>query len=415
MRVLLSNPPWFEDGGERWGIRAGSRWPFTVKCGQDSYKPFPFLMAYATSVLQQHGIEAYLVDSILSRESERSWEFRLQRIPFDYVVIETSSPSIENDLRLAEIAARYSKVVLAGPHVTVFADEVIKKPFVYAVLKGEYEKSLLKLVQTGEPGVYDYDITKDVDSLPFPFRDHSVYLYQDRFPVSPPGPQLQMWASRGCPYRCIFCLWPPVMYNSRLYRPRSPQNILDEIDNVLTRFPRFRSIYFDDDTFNIGDERIQELSRGLKEIGLPWQAMCRADTTSLETFRVMWESGCNAVKFGVESGSPRMIEVIQKNLDLDTVRKVVKELRSWGMFVHLTFTWGIPGETEEDRQMTWDLIRELNPDTFQQSRCIAFPGTPFWDMVHHDKDHAFSWRELDGQKALEEMVSAQDSVGAAVC
>ena len=63
MRILLSNPPWFTEDGKRWGIRAGSRWPFTTEAG-NRYLPFPFLMAYAASYLQRKGVEAHLVDSI---------------------------------------------------------------------------------------------------------------------------------------------------------------------------------------------------------------------------------------------------------------------------------------------------------------------------------------------------------------
>ena len=402
MRILLSNPPWFEDDGKRWGIRAGSRWPFTFPASRNGYFPFPFLMAYATSYLRQYGVAAFMVDSILTRESLESCVRRLQSIEFDWVIIETSSPSIENDLKIAEMATKFSKVALAGPHATVFAEELIQKPFVSAVLKGEYEKNALKLTQTDEKRIYDYDILEDLSAIPYPFRDYNVYQYQDRFPVSPPGPQLQMWGSRGCPFKCIFCLWPPVMYNSRKYRARSAEAILAEIDDTLSRFPRFASIYFDDDTFNIGEERILAICEGMKKIDKPWQAMCRADTCSIDTFRQMKESGCNAVKLGVESGSQRMVDACKKNLNLDTVRKVVPALKKMGIFVHLTFTWGLPRETEEDRQATRDFLRDLNPNSHQESCCAAFPGTPYWEMKTKAGEK-IDWKDLDGQKRLEEM------------
>ncbi|MBI4652605.1 hypothetical protein HY745_15290, partial [Candidatus Desantisbacteria bacterium] len=257
MRVLLSNPPWFIEGGNRWGIRAGSRWPFTLPCGS-GYYPFPFLMSHAASYLRENGIEAYMVDSILTRESYNSFIKRIKEIKFDWVIIETSTPSIEHDLKLCEDISKYSKVALSGPHATTFAEELIKKPYIKAILKGEYEKNSLELLRTGEEKVYDYNLTEDINTLPFPYRDYSIYNYADHFPVTPKGPQLQIWGSRGCPFKCVFCLWPPIMYKNK-YRARKPSNILEEIKVTLKNFPKFRSIYFDDDTFNIGKDRMMEI------------------------------------------------------------------------------------------------------------------------------------------------------------
>ena len=399
MKILFSNPPWFADQGTRWGVRAGSRWPFTAPAGC-GYYPYPFLMGYAVSWLRKHGIDAHMADSILSRETLHSYLTRLKELKFDWVVMETSSASIDNDLKIAKQAARYAKIALCGPHATTFAGELIKIPFIKAVLRGEYENASLALAVTGEEKIYDYNIIPDIDILPYPYRDYTVYQYMDAFKVTPKGPQLQMWGSRGCPYGCIFCLWPPVMYNGRTYRPRSAENIIKEAEFTLKNFPLIKSIYFDDDTFNIGDERVREIARGMKNLKVPWQAMCRADTSSLETFEIMAGCGCTAVKLGVESGSPRMIEACKKNLDLNAVREAVSFLKKKGVFVHLTFTFGIPGETAEDRAMTETFIKEVKPDSIQTSGCTPFPGTELWRQTGcEEKEMDFA--SLDGQKKIE--------------
>ena len=399
MKVLLSNPPWFPDEGKRWGIRAGSRWPFTAPPGFDYY-PYPFLLGYATTTLHCHGIEAWMVDSILSRESVGSYFERLHYAKFDYVVIETSTPSIDWDLKLAEQIHELglSKVILAGPHATVFSDELVKLPHIHAVLKGAYEYNLLEAVKTGEGRIYDYRLADEIDELPFPYRDTTCYRYQDRFPVTPPGPILQLWGSRGCPYRCVFCLWPPVMYQNS-YSPRSPGAILSEIEEVIERLPRFASLYFDDDTFNVGNGRMLELCDGLNRIGLPWAAMCRADTTSIEVFEQMRASGCYAVKLGVESGCQELVDRCNKKLNLKTVEKVVSELKRMGIFVHLTFTFGLPGETRETIRRTRAFFRRLRPDTAQESYCTPFPGTPFYEYLKKSqKLGAHEWTQFDGAR-----------------
>ena len=398
-KVLLSNPPWFAENGAIWGIRAGSRWPFTTEVGCPYY-PYPFLLGYATSCLLENGINAWMVDSILSRESLASYYRRIQEIQFDYVVIETSTPSSDKDLVIAQEVARYSKVILTGPHATVFADELATKPYIHAVLKGEYEKNLLEAVRSGKPGIYDYDLVEDIDSLPYPYRDSTIYRYCDRFPVTPAGPALQMWGSRGCPYRCIFCLWPPVMYKGK-FRMKRPGAIIREIEEVLAAYPRFTSIYFDDDTFNIGKDRIWEICDGLKQIGLPWAAMCRADTVDVETFRIMKDSGCYAVKFGVESGCQELVDRCQKKLDLKTVEENIREVRKMGIFVHTTFTFGLPGESIKSIKATQRFYRHTRPDSYQQSCCTPFPGTPFYDIwgkANISNSDSFRWDKLDGNK-----------------
>jgi radical SAM superfamily enzyme YgiQ (UPF0313 family) len=399
MKVLLSNPPWFPDEGKRWGIRAGSRWPFTAASGC-GYYPYPFLLGYATSYLQSRGIQAWMVDSILTRESMDSYFDRLRHFRFDYVVIETSTPSIDWDLKVArDIHSRgLGKVILTGPHATVFADDLVQHPYVHSVLKGSYEQNLHEALTTGRCGVFDYRHPDDIDSLPFPYRDSTAYRYEDRFPVSPPGPILQLWGSRGCPYRCVFCLWPPVMYQNR-YASRSAGSILAEVRDVLGRLPRFTSLYFDDDTFNIGNGRMLEICRGLREIGIPWSAMCRADTTSIEIFEEMRASGCYAVKLGVESGCQELVDRCNKKLDLKTVEKAVQELKRMGMFVHLTFTFGLPGETIDTIKRTRAYYRRLQPNSSQESYCTPFPGTPFFRYLSEtEKLGIHEWKQFDGAR-----------------
>jgi len=405
-RVLLSNPPWFMTEQNRWGIRAGSRWPFTIPQGSNGYYPFPFSLAYATSYLRANGIQAHMVDSILTRESLESYFRRIQEINFDWMIIETSTPSIDYDLKIAEEVSKYAKVALAGPHASVFAEEMMAKPFISAVLRGEYEKNALQLVKSGEERIYDYDIVDDIDSLPYPYRDYSIYRYCDKFPNSPPGPQLQMWGSRGCPFRCIFCLWPPVMYKHK-YRQRQPDEIIKEIEETFQNFPRHRcerseaisSVYFDDDTFNIGDDRVREICKGMRKLGIPWAAMCRADTSSIETFEMMAKSGCYAVKFGVESGCQELVDGCRKKLDLEVVKENVNALKKMGVWVHTTFTWGLPGETRETIKRTQEYYRELRPSSAQESICTPFPGTPYYDILTKaQKLDLVDWSLLDGAR-----------------
>ncbi len=402
MRVLFSNPPWFTDDQTRWGVRAGSRWPFTGPAGM-AYLPFPFLMAGAAAFVKAQGHNVWLADSVATRESEASWRDRLREGRFDYIILETSTPSIEVDLAFAREAAAYGKVVLSGPHATVFAREILEaNPHVFAVLQGEYEQGAARLLREGRPGIYPLELVEDMDRLPAPLRDSTIYRYNDRFPNTPEGPCLQVVASRGCPFGCIFCLWPQVMFGGRRYRPRSAGAVLAEIEDCLRRFPRFTSLYFDDDTFNIGKPRMLELCRGLSRLGLPWSAMCRADTSDAETWRAMRDSGCYAVKLGLESGCQTLVDRCRKGLDLEKVRDTVALLKSLGIFVHVTYTWGLPGETPETIEETKRFHAALAPDSWQESVCTPFPGTDFYRLYAEVNGGApRDWASYDGARPLE--------------
>lgn len=396
MKVLISNPPWFVPHGSvraaarRMGIRAGSRWPYTVRISK-GYFPFPFNMAYADAYLKKMEIKSTFRDSILLQENYEEY-FKLAA-GFDYVAIETSAASWENDRHVARVlAAQGSHVILVGMHATAFAAELIELEEVFAVLKGEYEQSLYNCVSGGQPGVYTFNEWEDIDDAPFPTRDESTYKYKTpRHPLA-----LNMWASRGCPFQCTFCYVSCFQQQIR-YRPHSPKRIGQEIENVLSRLPKIQYIYFDDDTFNIGDQRVQEISKVMKFIGLPWGAMCRVDTSSLETFQVMKDSGCREVKIGIESGSQRILDdIIKKSLNLEAAKKKVKAIKAMGLRVHCAYMYGFPTETQAELEATKRVMGELQSHSRQYSRLGLLSGTPLWKDFEKTHNRAPTAAEADG-------------------
>jgi radical SAM superfamily enzyme YgiQ (UPF0313 family) len=180
-------------------------------------------------------------------------------------------------------------------------------------------------------------------------------------------------------------VWPQVVYSDNKYRTRSAKNIADEIEHAFRQDTyRYASYYFDDDTFNIGDRRLSELAdeivlRGLEHI--PWGAMCRADTIKKETLAKLRRAGLHAVKYGVESGNQQLVDDSGKRLDLGELRDMMAYTHSLGIRTHLTFSFGLVGETRETMQQTLDLALELNPYTVQFSISTPFPGTRFYDYA----------------------------------
>lgn len=415
MKIIFSNPPWFEqsDTGLRMGIRAGSRWPFTIHAPHPvdqfqfgSYLPFPFFLGYAASYTAKAvpGAVVTMRDSIARGEGYRSFLAYVEKEKPDWVVIETATPSWEHDqkvLQLLRVRVPSAKVILCGTLDCAKAAEVFAaNPNVRAIVKGEYDKQIVKLVTSEgspdpHPRVLEHDLLTlaEMNAAPAPMWDDECALhYWDGCPVGHQPPQLQVWTSRGCPFKCCFCVWPSVMTGNdpdgtkpravRCYSPEYMERFLTErIEWAKARGTPYRSIYLDDDTANLVNKHTIAMCGVMKKIGLPWSAMCRADTSTREVWQLMKDSGCFGVKIGFESGSQRVIDqIINKKLDLKEAEETAKFLRSIGMTVHGTFTVGLPGETPAEAKQTVDFISRLLAEgtlnTHQLSGTATIEGTP---------------------------------------
>lgn len=422
-RVMVINPPWKANG--RRGVRAGSRWPFSGKeCNgqQLAYAPYPFFMGYLSALLKDNGINPVVVDGI--GEGLNNFEFmeRVAGYKPDIIVMETSTASyIVDHLWLMRIKERLPDTIIVwtGPHVSAMGDTVMAaNHLVDFVIQGEYEVVAAELIdclsngrdyshikgliyRNAENGLVDNGKAPavDIDALPFPDRlSMPIYKYVDLF-GGIPYPSLQVHASRGCPFGCIYCVWPQVLYGNRKYRTRNPEKIAAEIHDAVSTYG-FRSFYFDDDTFNIGKERLLELCKALQRYGLdkiPWGAMARADTSDFETLKAMRQSGLVAMKIGVESGDQDLVNRAGKQLSLAKVENAVEWCRELGIRIHLTFTFGLPGETIQTIEKTIEFAKRLNPDTIQFSITTPLPGTRYYKELKSTGNLlSTDWERYDG-------------------
>ncbi|MDD5730900.1 MAG: radical SAM protein, partial [Candidatus Omnitrophica bacterium] len=357
MKIVLVNLPWKKSGF--WGVRAGSRWPHIKGPLEKNYSPFPFFLAYAAALLIKEGFQVKLIDALAEELPAPLFLKRVLDEKPDLLVAETSTPSLENDL---EILARLPKglpVVLCGPEANIrTAGFFDRNKFVDYVLVGEYEYTLLELAKKLEKkespantlGLIYRDkgalkinplrpLIEDLDIMPFPLREGlAMEKYNDN-PGGIPVPSVQMWASRGCPYQCLFCLWPQLMYRKGRYRARNVANVVDEME-YLVKMKNFKSVYFDDDTANIGKLRMLEFAKEIKrrQINVPWAMMARPDLMDKEILESLRSAGLYAVKYGVESSDQNLLDGINKNMDIRKTRRVIEITKSLGIKTHLTFT-----------------------------------------------------------------------------
>lgn len=420
MKVFLGNSPWRTKG--MYGVRAGSRWPHFENLHHE-YMPFPFFLAYATAVLEEAGQEVSLVDGIAERLDDESFYQRVEAVAPELVLLEVSTSSVKTDEQhWRAIRARLGpevKIALSGIHWLMQEPGwLAEHPEVDFVLIGEYEHTLRDLVQQldrgespeGVVGLICRDgagspvstgrrpVIQDLDELPWPARHFlPMYDYRDE-PGSIPRPSVQMWASRGCPYRCSFCAWPQIMYGGFKYRTRSVTDVVDETE-WLVREWGFRSVYYDDDTFNIGKQRMLRFCNELedRQIGVPWAIMARIDGMDEEVLEAMAGAGLAALKYGVESADQGIVDACGKRLDLSKVREVVQRTHALGVKTHLTFMFGLPGETRESARRTIDLALELRPESVQFTLATPFPGSALYDqMVQQGRLRTTDFDQYDG-------------------
>ena len=437
MRILFANFPWWtqENGEIRCGIRAGSRWPFTVRTNSrpdlpayGEYLPYPMFLGFAASWCQRAfpNAEVVMRDSLARRESYATFLEHIHAYKYDYIIIESATPSWEHDrhcLKLIREACFTTRIIITGTITTTRAQEITDLG--HAAILGEYEKGVVRAIN-GEWGKIPHDLlsVEEMNGAPYPIYDEKYALtYYDACPTGQTPPELTVWTSRGCPYKCCFCAWPSVMTNNdpdgnspRKVRFYSPEYIEGWIRARLEKNPSIKSIRLDDDTMNLGDKHTLGIAQAMKRIGIPWSAMCRADTVKLETRNSMQDAGCFGVKLGMESGSQSVIDdIVNKKLDLaDVENRILPYLKSIGLKVHTTWTVGLPGETPPQANETLRMIERLYTKelhhTHQLSGTATIEGTPMFQIAQGQKLKAYPGAsneglliDGDGQRKVEDM------------
>ncbi len=390
--------------GARFGVRAGSRWPWT----SDRPVPplhYPFIMGYAAGMLQKEGFSVTLIDAVADEEySYQNFIMQVRKENADIVVIECSTPTIDIDLWMAREISKFTRVALAGPHLVLHSEEIqADHPYITYLLKGEYIISAVRMAKTGTPGIYESEVVTDLDALPYPFRDYpAVTRYYD--PTMPTEkPQLQIYASKGCPFHCTFCLWPHTMYQGKVCY-RKPECVAQEIRYCVHKYG-YRSIFFDDDTFNVGTERISLLCDELKRIGLPWTMMGRLDCSPDWLYDKMVDSGCVGMRFGIETFNHSVLKRIHKGIERVDFQRVLEYIvnKYPDLYIHLTMMKNLPGQTEEIHLNDLKILSNLgfHPDnvrrSYQLSSCAPFPGTKMYEeMITYKGELLKDFSKYDG-------------------
>ncbi|HEX77682.1 MAG TPA: radical SAM protein [Dehalococcoidia bacterium] len=409
MKILVINEPFVKDfcRTQRWAARTRGR---VLRA--------PDWLAYATAVLEKHQYDVELYDFPAMNWGKDKLRELVQAKQPDVVVLDSTTPSIYSDIGCARVIkeAAGSKVVMVGPHATALPEETLleAKGAVDVICRGEYDYTVLDVVQSFEKGKDlssvlgisymdrdgikhnpDRPFIQNLDELPFPAWHHlDIMRYFDGGKLYP---YVDMIAGRGCPYRCVFCLWPQVMHGHK-YRLRSPNSVVDEMEYDLKRWPALKrgEIFFEDDTFTVNRKRAaaicdEIMRRGLK---VTWSVNSRADVVDMELFKKMKRAGCRELLVGFESGDQGQLERMNKRLTIEQSKEFTKAAREAGLDIAACFVMGLPGETKETMERTIEFALSQDFTTIQFSAAVPFPGTAYYNFCRERGSlKAESWED----------------------
>ncbi len=319
---------------------------------------------------------------------------------FDHVIINTSTPSLKNDCKVAEAIKQQrpaTKIGFVGAHAMVLPTETLKaswaidwvarKEFDFtckevaegrdlATVKGlSYKDSEGKIKHNPER-----EMIADMDSLPWVADVYKRDLEIEKYFIGYlQHPYVSMYTGRGCPAQCTFCLWPQTIGGHK-YRVRSAQNVAEEMAYMKKIFPQVREFFFDDDTFTANLPRAREIAKKLGPLGVDWSCNSRANL-DYDTIKSFKDNGLRLFLVGYESGNDETLTRIKKGVTTDEMRRFTKDCHKAGVVIHGTFILGLPVETKETIEQTINFAKELDVFSLQVSLAAPYPGTELFEQA----------------------------------
>ena len=396
MKILMLNPPFLPRYSRQ------SRSPAVTKGGTFYY---PYYLAYATGALEKFGGyegDVKLVDAVANEWTHEQTISFVKRFKPDLVVIDTSTPSIYNDVRVADMIKFALNgnvhITLVGTHPTRLTNETfLLSSSIDSICRGEYDLTLVDLAKALEEGKPLKSVdglsfrkgsriihnkprklmtTKQLDELPFVSevykRHFGIRGIEKYFYASLLHPQVTILTARGCPYNCSFC---PIPFKAS-YRARSVDNVVDEFEYIQNELQNVKEVMIEDDTFPIIKKRTIEFCKKLRERGIKLRWSCNARVnTDYETLKEMKKSNARLLCVGFESPEQEVLDAVRKGTTKEMQIEFMKNCKKIGLLVNGCFMIGLPKDTKETAIRTIKFSLLLNPDTAQFYPLMVYPGT----------------------------------------
>jgi radical SAM superfamily enzyme YgiQ (UPF0313 family) len=415
MKVTLINPSITME--ERYGkfAKGGSSVP-------------PLGLAYIAATLENNGVKVNIIDGSVLNLDQGAIEKLLSKHNPDIVGVTALTPTLYRSYEVINTVKKAlpdSLIVIGGPHPSLFPTDVLKENVNIDVsVYGEGEYTVLELANNieshGKDNSKSFEDVRgiayrnngqirkntprpyidDLDTLPFPARHllpmdkYRPALYQIKR-----SPNTNLIASRGCPFNCNFCS--KGVYG-RKFRIRSPENVITEIEYLIEKYG-IKELLFWDDTFTLNKKWIEDFCILLKErnLDITWSCSSRVNKVDKLLLQKMRKAGCWSIFYGIESGSQKLLNNINKGITISQVINAVKWAKEAGIQVRASFMLGLPGETKELAEKTIAFAKELDPDYAQFNITTPYPGTElmkvagkYGKIISHDFSKYTIWSPI---------------------
>lgn len=286
-------------------------------------------------------------------------------------------------------------IIIGGIHPTVLPEEILTVSLADIVVRGEGESTLSELYERVKNGRSyqdvkgisykkgarvihnpDRELIRDLDELPpFPYDlfEKDIEYYGDFGTII---------SSRGCPFNCIFCSQRAISGAS--YRFHSVSRIIAEVKLLVDRYNQ-KKIWFMDDNFAINKKRLFELLDGIIDSGyhkkVTFIAQTRGKEITYEILEKLKACAFISLAFGVETGSERLMKLLNKSELVEDNIKAIKMTSEAGIITDGSFIFGLPSETRQERYQTLKLACSLPLDGARFNIAIPYPGTQLYNIA----------------------------------
>lgn len=376
----------------------------------------PMNLMYLASSLENESYSVKIIDDNLLEKGHKAVSQLVEKLNPEIVAVTASTSTIKSALKYLELVKNIlpsSLTVIGGPHATFLPFETLNNSKnLDVVVIGEGEKTMVDLAdQVSGENISDLEnirgivfkdshtgnlkktqprpLIMDLDSLPSPARHLVPFKSYGSTQKQSEG----IITSRGCVYSCNYCSSSLIM--GKKFRSRSPDNVVDEIEELIDNY-QITDIGFMDDTFMLNKRRANDIADEIKSrnLDLSFVASSRVDRVNRSLLQNLESAGMNTIYYGVESGSQRILDLMEKNITLKNAEDAVKAAKSAGLEVLTSFILGYPGETEEDINKTINFSTKFDPDYCQYSILTPFPGTKIYnELLEKDLIANVDWDE----------------------
>ena len=387
-------------------------------------RPYPPLgILYISGYLEDQGIQNEVYDTTFS--SKKAFRTYLlthrPRLMGIYVNLMTKLNVLET-IRFVKANLPETAIILGGPEVRYSAENFLRYGADYIVI-GEGEETMTELVNAlilvpagmendsrelsnqephhSIPGIAFLDgdkfvqnperqKIKDLNELSIPNRKKiNLRQYLDAWKTFHGKNALSVSTMRGCPYTCKWCS--RAVYGLS-YRRRNPEKVVEELVQIKKEYNP-DSLWFVDDVFTISHKWLASFRDELKrqDILIPYECITRSDRLSEEVILMLKETGCFRIWIGAESGSQKVIDLMDRRVDVNQVRDMIKLTRRHGIEAGTFIMLGYPGETEEDIEETIRHLKDSNPDHFTITVAYPIKGTELYQEIEAIQTTKLDW------------------------